>query len=50
MMPKKIKFRKWHRMRENPKKARVATRGKQFGFRLFRLGGAREQRSLGQSD
>ena len=36
MMPKKIKFRKWHRMREKtPRRARGHQR-KQFGFRLFR--------------
>ena len=37
MLPKKVKFRKWHRMRENPKKARVATRGNNLDFGSFGL-------------
>ena len=37
MLPKKVKFRKWHRMRENPKKARVATRGNSLDFGSFGL-------------
>lgn len=32
MFPKKVKFRKWQRGRENPKKARVATRGVTLAF------------------
>ena len=37
MLPKKVKFRKWHRMRENPKKAHVATRGNSLDFGSFGL-------------
>ncbi len=32
MFPKKVKFRKWQRSRENPKKIRVATRGVALAF------------------
>lgn len=32
LFPKKVKFRKWQRGRENPKKARVATRGVTLAF------------------
>lgn len=35
--PKKVKFRKWHRMRENPKFARVASRGNELDFGSFGL-------------
>lgn len=35
--PKKVKFRKWHRMRENPKKAHNATRGNNLDFGSFGL-------------
>lgn len=35
--PKKVKFRKWHRMRSNPKKVRVATRGNRLDFGSFGL-------------
>jgi large subunit ribosomal protein L16 len=32
MFPKKVKFRKWHTMRHNPKKLKVATRGVTVAF------------------
>lgn len=32
LFPKKVKFRKWQRGRENPKKPRVATRGVTLAF------------------
>lgn len=32
LFPKKVKFRKWHTTRENPKKKRVATRGVTLAF------------------
>ncbi len=32
LFPKKVKFRKWQRNRENPKKLRVATRGITLAF------------------
>ena len=32
LFPKKVKFRKWHTTRENPRKARVATRGVKLAF------------------
>lgn len=32
LFPKKVKFRKWHTTRENPKKLRVATRGVKLAF------------------
>ena len=32
LFPKKVKFRKWQRSRENPKKVRVATRGVKLSF------------------
>ena len=35
--PKKVKFRKWHRMRSNPKKVRIATRGNRLDFGSFGL-------------
>ncbi|MEK9183834.1 MAG: 50S ribosomal protein L16 [Patescibacteria group bacterium] len=35
--PKKVKFRKWHRMRENPNKIRIATRGNKLDFGSFGL-------------
>lgn len=35
--PKKVKFRKWHRMRSNPKKMRIATRGNKLNFGSFGL-------------
>ena len=35
--PKKVKFRKWQRDRENPNKKRVATRGNTISFGSFAL-------------
>ena len=32
LLPKKVKFRKWHTMRRNPKKGKVATRGVTVAF------------------
>ena len=32
LFPKKVKFRKWHTDRENPRKVRVATRGVTLAF------------------
>ncbi|MBU1091635.1 50S ribosomal protein L16 [Patescibacteria group bacterium] len=32
LFPKKVKYRKWHRMRVNPKKKQVATRGAVVSF------------------
>jgi large subunit ribosomal protein L16 len=32
LTPKKVKFRKWHTMRHNPKKVKVATRGITIAF------------------
>lgn len=32
MLPKKVKFRKWHTMRRNPKRAMVASRGITVAF------------------
>lgn len=32
LFPKKVKFRKWHTARSNPKKVRVATRGVKLAF------------------
>lgn len=32
LFPKKVKFRKWHRMRKNPKKKQIATRGNYLAF------------------
>ena len=32
MFPKKVKFRKWHTMRRNPKSPKVATRGVTVAF------------------
>ena len=37
LFPKKVKFRKWHTMRKNPLKARVATRGITVAFGSFGL-------------
>lgn len=37
LLPKKVKFRKWHTMRVNPKKKRVATRGTTVAFGSFGL-------------
>ncbi len=33
--PKKVKYRKWHTKRRNPKKIRVATRGNKISFGSF---------------
>ncbi|MCK6462779.1 MAG: 50S ribosomal protein L16 [Candidatus Pacebacteria bacterium] len=35
--PKKVKYRKWHRMRENPLKKKLATRGNELDFGSFGL-------------
>jgi large subunit ribosomal protein L16 len=32
LLPKKVKFRKWHTMRRNPKRALVASRGIEVSF------------------
>ncbi|MEK7187035.1 MAG: 50S ribosomal protein L16 [Patescibacteria group bacterium] len=37
LFPKKVKYRKWHTMRENPKKVGVATRGVKVSFGSFGL-------------
>lgn len=37
LFPKKVKFRKWQRRRENPKKKKVATRGAVLSFGSFGL-------------
>src|SRR3989338_7886810 len=37
LLPKKVKFRKWHTMRHNPKKPRVETRGTEVSFGSFGL-------------
>lgn len=37
MFPKKVKFRKWQTNRQNPNKARVATRGTKLSFGSFGL-------------
>jgi large subunit ribosomal protein L16 len=37
MFPKKVKFRKWHTMRENPKKVTPATRGINLSFGSYGL-------------
>lgn len=37
LFPKKVKFRKWHRDRKNPKKPGVATRGNRLVFGSFGL-------------
>lgn len=37
LFPKKVKFRKWHTMRKNPKKVGVATRGITVAFGSFGL-------------
>ncbi len=37
LTPKKVKHRKWHTMRKNPKKARVETRGTKLSFGSFGL-------------
>lgn len=37
LLPKKVKYRKWHTMRENPKKVRLETRGTEVSFGSFGL-------------
>lgn len=37
LFPKKVKYRKWHTMRRNPKRARVETRGTEVSFGSFGL-------------
>lgn len=37
LFPKKVKFRKWQKGRENPKKIRKATRGNRLSFGSFGL-------------
>ena len=44
MFPKKVKFRKWHTMRRNAKKTRVATRGVELSFGSHGLKAVSEHR------
>jgi len=37
LLPKKVKYRKWHTFRENPKKVGVATRGTTISFGSYGL-------------
>ncbi len=37
LVPKKVKFRKWHTMRRNPKRVGPATRGTEVSFGQFGL-------------
>ncbi len=37
LFPKKVKYRKWHRMRKNPNKKQVATRGTTVAFGSYGL-------------
>lgn len=37
LLPKKVKYRKWHTMRKNPSKVGVATRGASVSFGSFGL-------------
>lgn len=37
LLPKKVKYRKWHTFRENPKKIGVATRGLEVSFGSYGL-------------
>lgn len=37
LLPKKVKYRKWHTFRENPKKIGVATRGTTISFGSYGL-------------
>jgi large subunit ribosomal protein L16 len=37
LFPKKVKYRKWHRMRVNPKKKQVATKGATLAFGSYGL-------------
>ena len=44
LFPKKVKFRKWHTMRRNASKVRVATRGVSLSFGSFGLKAMSEHR------
>lgn len=44
LFPKKVKFRKWHTMRRNAGKVRVATRGTTLAFGSFGLKAVSEHR------
>jgi large subunit ribosomal protein L16 len=44
LFPKKVKFRKWHTMRRNAGKVRVATRGTTLSFGSFGLKAVSEHR------
>lgn len=44
LFPKKVKFRKWHTMRRNAKKTRVATRGVELAFGSHGLKAVSEHR------
>ena len=44
LFPKKVKFRKWHTMRRNAKKTRVATRGVELSFGSHGLKAVSEHR------
>ena len=37
LFPKKVKYRKWHRMRQNPKKIGIATRGVNITYGSYGL-------------
>jgi len=37
LLPKKVKYRKWHRMRVNPNKKQIATRGTTVAFGSYGL-------------
>jgi large subunit ribosomal protein L16 len=37
LLPKKVKYRKWHTMRRNPKKERLETRGTEVSFGSYGL-------------
>lgn len=37
LLPKKVKFRKWHTFRRNPKRPKVATRGTELSFGSYGL-------------
>ena len=44
LFPKKVKHRKWHKKRVNPKKTRVATRGTTVAYGAFGLKAQTEDR------
>lgn len=44
LVPKKVKFRKWHTMRRNANKVRVASRGVELSFGSFGLKATSEHR------